>query len=473
MRWSKRTLPALVIAWILAAPAAAQVGGTPVEISASGGLFKHDVRAFRQRGMAFGGSVSWRPIWWLAFEGSAYTGPSKADTLPKQDDKFGWAGLDLRWNLRPVESRAVPYLLTGMGYGRSSTLGHPPQTLERGSPSLGGGVLINAFSPSTYLRFQVKEMFFRERDQKEFSNHYAATAGVHMALFGKFRDQDLDGVRDWLDRCPDTPIGSVVDAHGCPNDPDQDSVFTGVDKCPDTPHGCRVDASGCPIDSDGDGVCDGLDQCADTPRGCTVSATGCPSDEDGDGVCDGPDKCAGTAKGCTVDSTGCTQDSDGDGVCDALDQCAGTPAGSAVNASGCPTTIGEFERALLDSGVVRVRGMVFESDGRTIAAEAKPQLDVIGAVLAQYPEFKIEIGGPTDVKGDAGVKERLSLEQARGIYDYLKSKYPALPGQNYTFRGYSASASGAPVSAKLRRAEFRVLNPEVLAPERAKRGLGQ
>jgi outer membrane protein OmpA-like peptidoglycan-associated protein len=130
---------------------------------------------------------------------------------------------------------------------------------------------------------------------------------------------------------------------------------------------------------------------------------------------------------------------------------------------------------LLDSGVVRVRGIVFEVDGRTVAAASHAKLDTIGAVLAQYPTFKIEIGGPSDVKGEQAVKERLSLDQARAVFEYLKSKYPALPGANYTFRGYAAQAQGAPTPEaqrlRGRRIEFRVLNPEALEAERAKRGM--
>lgn len=470
MWWLKRTLPALVLACIVVGPARAQVGGSPVEVSAGAGLFNYDVRSFQKTGAAFGGSVGWRPVWWLAFEGTAFLGPSKQDTLPELEHNFGYAGLDLRWNLRPPESRAVPYLLTGMGYGRSATLGHPPDVLERGAPSLGGGVLVNVLNPRTSLRLQVRQIFFRERDAKEFSNHFAATAGLQYAFLGKFRDQDLDGVRDWLDRCPDTPIGATVDVNGCPNDPDRDSIMTGVDKCPDTPAGCRVDANGCPVDSDGDGVCDGIDTCADTPRGCTVSATGCPNDPDGDGVCDGVDTCPGTTRGCVVDSVGCTQDADRDGVCDALDTCLNTPAGVRVNPNGCPAVIGAFERALLDSGLVRVRGVVFQVDGKAVLPPSHALLDSIGAVLAQYPEFKIEIGGPTDVKGEAGVRERLSLDQARAIYEYVKLKYPTIPAPNITFRGYAGETVPGP---RTRRVEFRVLNPDLLPAERAKRGLGQ
>jgi OOP family OmpA-OmpF porin len=37
-----------------------------------------------------------------------------------------------------------------------------------------------------------------------------------------------------------------------------------------------VDALGCPSDTDGDGVLDGLDKCPNTPPGTSVDAAGCP-----------------------------------------------------------------------------------------------------------------------------------------------------------------------------------------------------
>ena len=97
-------------------------------------------------------------------------------------------------------------------------------------------------------------------------------------------DSDEDGVLDGNDRCPNTPLGTPVDADGCPipepQDSDGDGVLDEDDRCPDTPLGTSVDADGCPIsepqDSDGDGVDDSVDQCANTPAGTVVDSVGCP-----------------------------------------------------------------------------------------------------------------------------------------------------------------------------------------------------
>ena len=101
---------------------------------------------------------------------------------------------------------------------------------------------------------------------------------VEKVFFAKARkpmDSDGDGVTDDLDRCPNTPRGVKVDAHGCPLDSDGDGVPDYLDQCPDTPRGVEVDKQGCPLDSDGDGVPDYRDECPDTPKGATVNSVGC------------------------------------------------------------------------------------------------------------------------------------------------------------------------------------------------------
>lgn len=142
-------------------------------------------------------------------------------------------------------------------------------------------------------------------------------------------DLDGDGIYDDIDSCPDTPLGSTVDATGCSNsqlDDDDDGVSNADDVCPDTASGATVDTNGCSSeqltqDTDDDGVVDPEDQCPDS-TGTDVDAFGCDEfqrDSDGDGVVDNDDVCPGTLAGYPVDSVGCLdesqldQDLDGDG----------------------------------------------------------------------------------------------------------------------------------------------------------------
>ena len=62
-------------------------------------------------------------------------------------------------------------------------------------------------------------------------------------------DTDGDGVTDQFDKCPDTPAGVQVDAHGCPLDTDGDGVPDYKDKQLITPTDCQ------PVDADGVGKC--------------------------------------------------------------------------------------------------------------------------------------------------------------------------------------------------------------------------
>ena len=476
MTWLRRALPIVaLLGFVHVTPAHAQVTGRPFEISGGAGILNYDLRALVKDGPAYHGALGWRAQSWLTIEGSALFGPSESDVVPDRDQNFSLYSLDLRWNVRAAEERFVPYVITGMGYGLSHTAAEP-EKLEAGAPSIGLGVLVNALNPRTYVRAQVRDVFFRERNQDSYSQHFAVTVGLQYVFGGKYRDQDLDGVRDWLDTCPATPIGASVDAQGCPTDSDADSVYDGIDQCPNTPRGCRVDRTGCPTDADRDSVCDGLDQCPDTPAGASVDARGCPNDLDNDGVPSGLDRCEGTLAGCRVDSLGCPTDADNDGVCDGLDKCPSTSPGLRVDSNGCPIEVIERETELMDTGMIRMQNVNFQSAKWDIPPESVPALDVVGEVLMRWPELKIEIGGHTDSRGTNAYNNQLSLKRMNAVLQYLLGKFPTLNKAQFTAKGYGeskpiASNKTAQGMAQNRRVEFVVQNRDVLRREVERRRL--
>jgi OOP family OmpA-OmpF porin len=375
-----------------------------------------------------------------------------------------------------------PYFFIGGGAGRLSTDLTADSTsdaahINQGLLEAGGGVRL-WLTDAIGVRLEAREANWlrRETGDAPSANYLTLSGGLTFTVGAKGRDTDGDAVSDRRDKCPDTPRGATVDAKGCPIDTDGDAVFDGLDQCADTPKGATVDAKGCPIDTDGDAVFDGLDQCADTPKGATVDAKGCPSDADGDGVLDGLDQCADTPKGCAVDAKGCTSDADGDSVCDGIDRCADTPAGLKVDEKGCVIELIERETELMDTGRIRLQNIQFDTGKAILKPESFQTLAVVGTLLTQWPQLKIEVAGHTDNVGGAASNRSLSLLRAKSVLSYMNSKYAALDSTRFTVKGYGKARPLVPNisdenKAQNRRVEFTVLNKEVLRKEVERRRL--
>lgn len=265
-----------------------------------------------------------------------------------------------------------------------------------------------------------------ELEDRPFLGYIEPSIGLTY-LFGKAKDTDNDGVSDKKDRCPETPMGAIVDASGCPLDEDKDGVFDGLDKCVNTPVRATADADGCPHDTDKDGVFDGLDNCADTPPGAVVDNMGCPKDTDGDGVFDGLDKCADTQAGCRVGADGCTLDGDGDGVCDGIDRCPSTPPGTQIDANGCPVDVKPpVQKITLN---IKYKSGSYEPDDN-----ARQILDELIKTMKAYTGTVIEIHGFTDDVGKDSSNQVLSEKRAGGVRDYLLKG--GVEAERMTIRGF-------------------------------------
>jgi OmpA-OmpF porin, OOP family len=431
-----------------------------------------------------GGRLGYQFLPWLGFEAAGGYAPTQMDMLDQMDINVWHASGNLV--LSPFVTRYVtPYVFVGGGYNQyrakqEDVPAGADNEQHYGTGEFGAGArywfndMLGLMVEGRGIVSLPKEKFWQDYEMDKM----LACAGITLAFGGKPRDTDGDGVSDRKDKCPNTPAGATVDATGCPLDGDGDGVFDGLDKCPDTPKGATVDAKGCPGDADGDGVFDGLDQCPDTPKGATVDAKGCPGDADGDGVYDGLDQCANTVTGCTVDAKGCATDGDGDGVCDGLDKCPGTPANLKVDADGCPIETIERETELLDTGMIRLQNVNFETAKATLLPESYPTLDVVGMVLSRWPQLRIEVGGHTDSRGANAYNQKLSEARAKSVLDYLTGKFPDLKPEQFTVKGYGESKPLVPNSnalnmAKNRRVEFKVLNKDVLKKEVERRQMLQ
>ncbi len=376
------------------------------------------------------------------------------------------------------DRRLTPYLTGGVG---ENYLHYEGKRSSIHRFTLNGGLgFRRRLAEEVFLRVEGRDLQYKVavpgKTVEEYRHHPELFVAVSFGIGGPPKDSDHDGVPDDEDRCPNTPPGARVDAVGCAIDSDGDGVFDGIDRCPNTPPGAIVDAYGCPHDGDFDGVPDGIDRCPDTPRGATVDAYGCPHDSDGDGIYDGIDKCPATPKGCIVDDTGCPKDSDGDGVCDGIDECPDTPPNVKVDQKGCPIVVSEKETQLLETGMIRLQNVNFDTGRATITPESEAVLDEVGNILARWPELRIEIGGHTDSRGDGPKNTALSRERAQAVLGYLLNRFPELNPDQFSVAGYGASQPiGSNATelgrAKNRRVEFKVLNREALKREKTQQRL--
>ena len=472
---------ATALAALLAAPLAfAEPLGRHFELTPFAGWTMFDGKISNVTGqpltddLYMGGRLGYAfsPLWGL--EVAAGFTPTTEDIPGGQNVDIFHASGNLM--LTPFANRyGGPFVFVGGGTAQVKPSSGP--RVDQGDLEVGGGVRF-WLSDAVGVRFEARDLAFNADSPsgKTKLNSLVLGGGLTFAIGATPRDTDADGVPDKKDKCPDTPKGAKVDASGCPLDTDGDKVFDGLDQCPDTPKGATVDTKGCPHDADADGVFDGLDQCSDTPKGAKVDVKGCPRDTDGDGVFDGIDQCPNTPAGAKVDASGCPVDSDGDGVFDGLDKCPDTPKGLQIDATGCPVEMIERETELLDTGMIRLNNVNFETGKDSILAGSYGTLDAVGALLAKWPQLQIEIGGHTDNTGSASKNAKLSKARAQAVENYILGHHSELQAGQYTVKGYGSTKPIATNKtpegkAQNRRVEFKVLNKDVLKNEVEKRRL--
>ncbi|MEO8443604.1 MAG: OmpA family protein [Gammaproteobacteria bacterium] len=133
-------------------------------------------------------------------------------------------------------------------------------------------------------------------------------------------------------------------------------------------------------------------------------------------------------------------DSDNDGVVDGRDQCPGTPAGATVNSVGC-----EEELVL--------RGVNFSTNSATLTPQDTLILDSIVEILAQRPNFNVEVRGHTDDVGSDADNQRLSQRRAEAVRGYLIDK--GIPADKLTAVGKGEADPVAPNDTADGRAQNR------------------
>jgi outer membrane protein OmpA-like peptidoglycan-associated protein len=144
-------------------------------------------------------------------------------------------------------------------------------------------------------------------------------------------------------------------------------------------------------------------------------------------------------------------DLDRDGVFDRSDACPGTLFGATVDGRGCVPMV----------RVLVLDGIVFAYDSAQIDPSSENTLNQAASMLIDNPDVSVEIGGHTDDIGSADYNERLSLDRATAVRDWLVGH--GVGAARLSVRGYGSSQPLAPNTdeasrSRNRRIEFRQLD---------------
>ena len=192
-------------------------------------------------------------------------------------------------------------------------------------------------------------------------------------------DNDNDGVVGSDDDCPN--VAGLVKYHGCPvPDTDNDGINDENDKCPNAEG--VVKYKGCPIpDVDKDGINDEVDKCPDA-------------------------KGLSRYEGCPI------PDTDKDGVNDEQDKCPNTPG--IMGNNGC---------ADLQPLVNEISSQLkFESGKINLSKKIYVGVDTLVFLMQNNPNITLIISGHTDNTGTLKINDKLSLQRAMVVSNYLIKK---------------------------------------------------
>jgi len=238
------------------------------------------------------------------------------------------------------------------------------------------------------------------------------------------KDSDFDKVADAIDRCPNTPSGTMVDSYGCSLDSDNDGVLNTADKCPNTSASFKVDSFGCALDDDKDGVANELDMCANTPKSSKVDKRGCEImlDDDKDGVKNSLDKCPNSNASDKVDNTGCAM----------------------------------FAKST-DSLNLRV---TFGNNSSVISNPNNPEFARFADFMNKYDDVVAKISGHSSAVGEEAYNQWISQQRANAVKTLLVNKY-GIDADRLNAVGYGETqlldtANTAAANAANRRIEINV-----------------
>ena len=181
-------------------------------------------------GLSLGYNVSKR---WAAELEVRYT-PTETNEagMPSEDVDYWSAGMNALYHFTP-DGPLVPYLSAGFGIIFYDNDGPGDDFDDDGDYMMSWGAGTKYFiSNDTALRLDLRHIIDFHSNRAwdhgggdQIDNNFVATAGLYWQFGGPALppppplDSDGDGIPDLRDKCPDTPLGVMVDAVGCPPAP--------------------------------------------------------------------------------------------------------------------------------------------------------------------------------------------------------------------------------------------------------------
>ena len=301
--------------------------------------------------------------------------------IAKNNEMYTALDASVNYKLLTDENKLVPYLTAGLGVASIKNAyytAYVPVGLGLQIKAKQGS-FINILSTYRAEASALTKMHYNHSISYSLPLKLREKKPVMIPPTPVVADNDGDGVVGSEDDCPN--VSGLVKYHGCPvPDSDNDGINDENDKCPNAEGGLKY--KGCPIpDTDKDGINDEADKCP-TAEGLS------------------------RYKGCPI------PDTDKDGINDEEDKCPNIPG--IMGNNGC---------ADLQPLVNEVSSQLkFESGKVKLSKKGYQGLDSLVVLMQNNATITIVIIGHTDNTGTLKINEKLSLERALVVSNYLIKK---------------------------------------------------
>lgn len=301
--------------------------------------------------------------------------------IAKNNEMYTALDASLNYKLLTDENKLVPYLTAGLGVASIKNAyytAYVPVGLGLQIKAKQGS-FINILSTYRAEASVLTKMHYNHSISYTLPLKLREKKPVMIPPAPVVADNDNDGVVGSDDDCPN--VAGLVKYHGCPvPDTDNDGINDENDKCPNAEG--VVKYKGCPIpDVDKDGINDEVDKCPDA-------------------------KGLSRYEGCPI------PDTDKDGVNDEQDKCPNTPG--IMGNNGC---------ADLQPLVNEISSQLkFESGKINLSKKIYVGVDTLVFLLQNNPNITLIISGHTDNTGTLKINDKLSLQRAMVVSNYLIKK---------------------------------------------------